>query len=31
MADLCVDERHANGVIADQRAQSAPDVRQLNE
>lgn len=30
-ADLCVDERHANGVIADQRTQSAPDVRQLNE
>lgn len=31
MADLCVDERHANGVVADQRTESAPDVRQLDE
>lgn len=30
-ADLCVDERHANGIIADYRTKSAPDVRQLNE
>lgn len=30
-ADLCVDEWHANGIIADYRTQSAPDVRQLNE
>lgn len=30
-ADLCVDERHANSVVTDQRAQSAPDVRQFNK
>lgn len=30
-ADLCVDEWHANSVVADQGAQSTSDVRQLDE